>query len=325
VSADHLGRKLRLNVILPLAALALVTSTAGAHSSAARARVEVAPHVYLNVIEAGAATARSPLVFIPGWSAGADIWKAQIAAFARNRRVIAFDPRSQGNSTKTTDGNTPETRAVDLHALLQKRGIMRPVLIGWSQGVQDVAAYVAKFGSKDLAGIVLVDSTISQGARAITASPADAAQTFERLAVYQDRQEEYLRGMFGFIIGKPQPDGATEKLIVTGLQTPPTIGAAMLVADLYGQDRSAALNEVSVPVLVIAAGNSPELDAQRSMAAKILGARFEVIDDASHAVFLDQPERFRTILAAFLEHIPRDGAAPTTERRSTATAAEASD
>jgi microsomal epoxide hydrolase len=85
----------------------------------------------------------------------------------------------------------------------------------------------------------------------------------------------------------------------------------MLVADFYGQDRSAALNEVGVPVLVIAARNSPELDGQRRMAAKIPGARFEVIDDASHAVFLDQPERFRTVLTEFLEHIPRDNAAPT--------------
>ena len=94
--------------------------------------------------------------------------------------------------------------------------------------------------------------------------------------------------MFRFIISKPQPDGATGQLIATALQTPPTIGAAMLVADVYGQDRSTALKKVSVPVLVIAAATSPELDGQRKMAAQIPGARFEVIDYASHAVFLDE-------------------------------------
>jgi microsomal epoxide hydrolase len=313
MSADHLSRKFQLTAMVLLAAGTLVTSTAGARTSAPGTQVEVAPHVYLTVVEAGEASARPPLVFIPGWGAGADIWRAQIDAFAKSRRVIAFDPRSQGSSTKTTDGNTPETRAEDLHALLKKRRITKPVLVGWSQGVQDVAAYVAKFGGKDLAGVVLVDSTISQGARAITASPASAAQTFERLALYQDRQMDYLRGMFGFIISKPQPAEKVEQLIATASKTPPTIGAAMLVADLYGHDRSAALNEVGVPVLVIAAGNSPELDAQRSMAARIPRTRFEVIEDASHAVFLDQPEGFDTILTAFLAQIARNDGLATTD------------
>lgn len=290
-----------------LALLALGFATAGFAAAGVTAitssRVEVAPGVHLRVLEAGTPTTLSPLVLIPGWSAGADIWSAQIDAFASSRRVIAFDPRSQGDSTKTTDGNTPESRAEDLHALIQKLRLRRPVVVGWSQGVQDVAAYVSKFGGEDLAGIVLVDSTISQGARSISSAPADAATTFERLTLYQARPEEYLRGMFGFIISKPQRDGAIDRLIATGLKTPPTIGAAMLVADLYGRDRSAALKAVSVPVLIMAAANSPELDAQRRMAAHIPGARFEVVDDASHALFLDQPERFRSILASFLKDI----------------------
>src|SRR4029077_10685309 len=95
--------------------------------------VEVADSVSLPVIEAGKPDAQSVLVFIPGWSTSADIWKRQIESFAKACRVIAFDPRSQGESTKTTSGNTPETRAQDLHALLERLGVQRPVLIGWSQ------------------------------------------------------------------------------------------------------------------------------------------------------------------------------------------------
>jgi len=297
-------RTLRRHALLVFAASLMVPHSAGARTPRpSSTKVEVAPHVYLNVTEAGVAAARAPLVFIPGWSTGADIWSAQIDQFAKTRRVVALDPRSQGNSTKATNGNTPETRAKDLREVLRKLRIRRPVLVGWSQGVQDVAAYVATFGSKDLAGIVLVDSTMSKGARAIGDSPANAATMFDRLTVYQLHQEDYLRGMFGFIISKPQPSAATEQLVTTALKTPPTIGAAMLVADLYGQDRSAALDRVSVPVLVIAAGNSPELEAQRAMAAQIPGAQFEIVDGASHALFLDRPDRFRAILATFLEHV----------------------
>src|SRR5689334_5088196 len=120
-------------------------------------KVEVGGNVSLRVLEAGKSDADPALVFIPGWSTGADIWRRQIETFAKTNQVISFDPRSQGESTKTTSGNTPETRAQDLHALLGRLGVRRPVLVGWSQGVQDVAAYVERYGSKDLAGIVLVD------------------------------------------------------------------------------------------------------------------------------------------------------------------------
>ena len=69
--------------------------------------VEVTAGVSLRVIEAGKPGAQPALVFIPGWSTGADIWRQQLDRFAPTYRVIAFDPRSQGESTKTTSGNTP--------------------------------------------------------------------------------------------------------------------------------------------------------------------------------------------------------------------------
>jgi microsomal epoxide hydrolase len=288
--------------LLTAAALLIGPAAAGA-ATPSDMRVQVAAGVELRAIDRGVSNKRPPLVFIPGWSAGADVWRWQIEAFARDRRVIAFDPRSQGESSKIGTGNTPETRADDLHALLAARHVTRPILIGWSQGVQDVAAYVSRFGNAGLAGIVLVDSTIAKGAKTVAATPEAAAATLDRLFLYQTRQEAYLRGMFGFIISKPQRNGVIDALVATGLKTPSSIGTAMLVADLYGADRSRALDKVNAPVLVVAAANSPDRDAQREMAAQIPGARFHVIDDASHAVFLDQPEAFRAVLSEFLAHV----------------------
>src|SRR4029077_11226051 len=97
-------------------------------------KVDVGERVSLRVIEAGKRDAQPALVFIPGWSTGADIWHHQIDAFAKNHRVIAFDPRSQGESTKTTSGNTPEIRAQDLHALVEGAPEGRPVLVGCAEG-----------------------------------------------------------------------------------------------------------------------------------------------------------------------------------------------
>jgi len=56
-------------------------------------KVDVGEGVSLRVIEAGQGSG-STLVFIPGWSTGADIWRQQIDRFAPTHRVIAFDPRS---------------------------------------------------------------------------------------------------------------------------------------------------------------------------------------------------------------------------------------
>jgi len=271
-------------------------------------KVDIGGNVSLRVIEAGKPDARPVLIFIPGWSTGADIWRRQIETFAKTNRAVAFDPRSEGESTKTTSGNTPETRAQDLHALLDRLGVRRPVLIGWSQGVQDVAAYVEQYGTKDLAGIVLVDAAISDGADGMVARSEETAEQFKMFAVYQAHQKEYLGGMMRAIISRPQSDGVIERLISTGMKTPSDIGVGMLVADMFGVNRTPALKKIDCPTLIIASAKSGELPRQQAAANQIPHARFEKIDDAAHAVFVDQPDRFDELLKNFLASLATNAA-----------------
>src|SRR5713101_1003229 len=58
----------------------------------------------IHYVDAGPHTDSPVVVLIPGWRFSADIWKLQIDHFSTTRRVIAIDPRSQGESTKTTEG-----------------------------------------------------------------------------------------------------------------------------------------------------------------------------------------------------------------------------
>ena len=265
--------------------------------------VEVGDGVSLRVIEAGKPGDAPALVFIPGWSTSGDIWRHQIDTFAKTHRVITFDPRSQGESTKTTNGNTPEVRAQDLHSLLERLGVRRPVLIGWSQAVQDIAAYVERYGTKDLAGIVLVDAAVSDGADGMAARSQETAEQFKMFAVYQAHQKEYLAGMMRAIISKPQGDGVMERLVSTGMKTPSDIGVGMLVADMFGVNRTPALKKIECPTLIIASTKSFELPRQQAAANQIRDARFEKIDDATHAVFVDQPDRFDELLKNFLANV----------------------
>jgi microsomal epoxide hydrolase len=273
-------------------------------------KVDVGGSISIRVIEAGKPDAQPVLVFIPGWSTGADIWRRQIETFAKTNRGIAFDPRSQGESTKTTSGNTPETRAQDLRALLDRLGLRRPVLIGWSQGVQDVAAYVEHYGTRDLAGIVLVDAAISDGADGMATRSQQTTEQFKMFAVYRAHQPEYLSGMMRAIISKPQSDGTIEGLIDTGMKTPTDVGVSMLVADMFGVNRTAVLKKIDCPTLIIASAKSDELARQQTGANQIPRARFEKIEDASHAVFLDQPDRFNELLKSFVANLKTNTPTP---------------
>jgi non-heme chloroperoxidase len=290
-------------LIVFLVAASAASIRAGSASELRERKVDVGESVSLRVIEAGKPEAQPVLVFIPGWSTGADIWHHQIDAFAKTHRIIAFDPRSQGESTKATSGNTPETRAQDLHALLQRLGVRHPVLIGWSQGVQDIAAYVEQYGTKDLAGIVLVDAAVSDGADGMAARPQETAAQFKMFAVYQAHQPEYLAGMMRAIISKPPSDEVIEQLVSTGMKTPPDIGVAMLIADMFGVNRTPALKRIDCPTLIIASAKSGELARQQAAANQIPHARFEKVDDAAHAVFVDQPDRFDELIKTFVGNL----------------------
>ena len=110
-------------------------------------------------------------------------------------------------------------------------------------------------------------------------------------------------GMMRAIISKPQTDGAMEQLVKTGMKTPTDIGVAMLIADMFGVNRTAALKKNDCPTLIIASAKSDELARQQAAADQILHARFEKIDDAAHAVFLDQPDRFNELLKSFIANL----------------------
>ena len=134
-------------------------------------------------------------------------------------------------------------------------------------------------------------------------APKVAAAQFAQIDYMAKDPEAYVRGMDGAIIRRPLPKPDLDRLVASQLQTPPAIAVGMWVADLWGVDRTPALAKLDCPTLVIASAYSPELDVERAQAAKLPHARFEVVDNAGHAVFLDQPETFDALVASFLAEI----------------------
>jgi non-heme chloroperoxidase len=229
--------------------------------------------IRIHYLEAGSGTSVPTLILIPGWRLPAFLWYEQLQSFSKTTRVIALDPRSQGESSKTSDGNTPESRARDLHDVLGNLHVSRCVLVGWSQGAQDVAAYLQQFGTDSVAGVVFVDSPVSFGTAEIDTHKEFARIILSGISVYVNHPADYSEGMVKSLFKKPHPDLDIGRIVKSTLQTPTDTGVAMLVTDIFGADRRPPLAKLNKPALVIASSVSPLLDAQKEMAVAIRGSK----------------------------------------------------
>jgi len=260
-----------------------------------------ADHVRIHYLQAGPADTRRTLLLIPGWLTSASIWSKQLDYFsAHGYRVIAIDPRSQGGSSVVQTGNAPEDRAEDIQQVMVKLRLAHVILVGWSQGAQDVAAYVDKFGTSAVDRLALIDSPPSAGTGDVEANPAFVQIVLHNMALYSHDPRAYADGFMHAIISAPAPAAAFAQLDREFLRTPTDIGISMQIQDLFTTDRRPALKKFDKPTLVVASGESPFLDAQKQTATALPQGEFVSVDHAAHAVFFDQPQAFNRLLEDFV-------------------------
>ena len=99
----------------------------------------------------------SPVVLIHGWPLNGDAWEKQTAAlFAAGHRVITYDRRGFGRSSKPGVGYNYDTFAADLDALLTVLDLTGVSLVGHSMGTGEITRYIGKYGTKRLRKAVLI-------------------------------------------------------------------------------------------------------------------------------------------------------------------------
>ncbi len=127
--------------------------------SATAAYVNISDTVTLHYEESG--NGPIPLVFIPGWTMSTKVYERQLRHFANSEtfRVITYDPRGQGLSTKTIEGHTYQQHGRDLKILMDKLNLQGVILVGWSYGVLDQLAYINQFGTDKVKALILIDGT----------------------------------------------------------------------------------------------------------------------------------------------------------------------
>lgn len=90
-----------------------------------------------------------PVVLIHGWPLSGRSWEKQVPVLlAAGYRVITYDRRGFGESSKPTSGYDYDTFAEDLYKLVRKLDLRDAALVGFSMGGGEVARYLGTYGSE---------------------------------------------------------------------------------------------------------------------------------------------------------------------------------
>jgi pimeloyl-ACP methyl ester carboxylesterase len=100
-----------------------------------------------------------PIVLIHGWPLAAASWEYQLAELPlHGKRVIAYDRRGFGHSSKPWDGYDYDTLADDLNAVLTELDLQNVTLVGFSMGGGEVARYLSKYNGARVARAIFVSA-----------------------------------------------------------------------------------------------------------------------------------------------------------------------
>lgn len=98
-----------------------------------------------------------PVVLIHGWPLSGASWEKQVAALlAAGHRVITYDRRGFGQSSKPATGYDYDTFAEDLHKLVTALDLRDVALVGFSMGGGEVARYLGTYGSERVSKAVFM-------------------------------------------------------------------------------------------------------------------------------------------------------------------------
>ena len=100
-----------------------------------------------------------PVVLIHGYPLNGHSWEKQTRELlAAGYRVIAYDRRGFGQSSKVGSGYDYDTFAADLNTLLETLDLQDVILVGFSMGTGELARYVSRYGHERVAKLAFLAS-----------------------------------------------------------------------------------------------------------------------------------------------------------------------
>lgn len=243
----------------------------------------------------------APVVLIPGFAAGRWIWFKQAADLARNFRVIIFDPRGVSASDKPEGAQTIGLLADDVAHLLETIGIESAHIVGASFGGFVAQEFALKYPA--MTRKLVLCCTSFGGPNHVVPAP----ETLQALASTkglnsEDRMRTNL--LLAFTPEYVQTQVAEVDQIVhlrATNEVPEHIYLSQLQAAMSFNAES-RLAEIKSPTLVLSGDADIIVPVQnsRNLAAKISGARLQIIEGGSHTFFIEQAGEFNRIVTEFL-------------------------
>ena len=244
----------------------------------------------LHYLETGPSGGRT-IVLVPGWTMPAWIFSPQIAALSRTYRVIAFDPRAQGESAIAPSGYDHVRRGQDIAELLARIGAGPVVLVAWSLAVLEALAYTRAHGDGRLDGLVLVDNSVGEEP---PPPPPENLQRGPKIP-HDVMMRNFVRGMFRH----PQPQAYLDRLTQATLRVPEPASRALLAYPVPRSYWREAVYAIDKPILYVVrpkfAGQAQNLGRNHPKAESVV-----LGNDVGHALFVDDPERFDALVLDFI-------------------------
>jgi non-heme chloroperoxidase len=251
----------------------------------------------------------SPVVLIHGWPLSGASWEKQTAALLdAGHRVITYDRRGFGRSSKPAVGYNYDTFAADLDAVLSTLNLTDVSLVGFSMGTGEVTRYIGKFGAKRVRKAVLIGTLGPYLVKTADNPEGVDRSVFEglKVAIKADRPAllmEFLRNFYNYDVtgGKLVSERVLEDNwnVAAGASA---IGTQACV-DAWIEDFRQDIARNTVPTLILHGDADRILPADassRRQAKMIKNVRFVELKGGPHGVLWTHAEQVNAELVKFL-------------------------
>jgi len=250
-----------------------------------------------------------PVVLIHGYPLDGSSWEKQTAALLEaGHRVITYDRRGFGRSSKPTTGFDYDTFAADLKTVLDTLDLRDTVLVGFSMGTGEVGRYLGTYGSDRVAKAVFLGS-LEPYLLQTDDNPEGVPQSvFDGLfdAVQADRYAFFTQFFAGFFntdefLGNRLSQEALDANQQLAYNASPH--ASVWAQPTWVTDFRGDIEKVDVPALIVhgTADNILPIDATgRRFAQALPTAQYVEIDGAPHGMLWTHAEEVNEVLLGFL-------------------------
>lgn len=250
-----------------------------------------------------------PVVLIHGWPLSHASWEHQLSELPKHGlRVVAYDRRGFGASSKPWSGYDYDHFADDLKAVLDTLDLNDVTLVGFSMGGGEVARYMSRHGGARVSRCVFVAAVPPYLLKTEDNPEGVPGEVFEEMkaGILKDRPAflgEFCKKFYNVtLLSKPVSEATLAWS--AGLAHPASPKATLDCVDAFSRtDFRADLKAVTVPTLIIHGSEDqtvpPGVSADR--AAKLLPqAEYKVYDGAPHGLNVTHKDELNADLVRFV-------------------------